>query len=966
LWLPVALGSGAALYFALPAEPPGWSAWAALGVAAVLLAPRRAAGSLLAMLAMGFALAKFREERVAAPMLARPVIAHLVARIDAVEPREDGLRLLLSDPRSGAFAVTPRRLRVALKGDTMLHPGEWVSLTASLQPPPMPVEPGAGDFGRAAFFQSVGAVGFGYGGARPVIAPRPPDWSERMADRVEDLRWRMTRRIAAVLPGSEGAIAAALITGSRGAIADDDEAALRDAGLAHVLAIAGLHMALVGGGIFWLVRALLAAVPRLALAYPIKKWAAGTALAASAFYLVISGAAPSSVRAFVMLAMLLLAILFDRPALSMRALAFAAAILLVLRPEAITEPGFQMSFAAVAGLIAVAEWEQSRGRIARGRVMRYARGIAMTSLVGSLATLPFALFHFGRATHYAVLGNLLAMPLMGFWVMPAAALSVAAMPLGLETGPLHLLGAGIDAMLAVGRFVSGLPGAVSRAPAMPLSALVAIALGGLWLAIWRGGLRWWGLAGMALGALLALLAPRPDMLVGADARTVALRGPDGLLHFAGRPPDRFAAGGVAAARRRCARSRASGTNAGTVVRWAGLCRTRQSDDCACASAGGVDGGLPARGHRDQRSTGPLRRTGHHDRPAKRCAGWWLSDHFVRRTPGTQRARVARRAALGISITADQADQLALHLDAIRTIEPGFIGGIGCFQGDGVAAAPQPLQGRFIVVDQRHHDLAGVGGVGLHDDDGVAVQYARVDHGIAGHFQRVMPAAAYHAAGHRDLRHLVLQRLDWRTCRDAPDHRHIDRTFAFRFSRRAEAARIRRHAAFAPAVAAGQAAQRLAAGGGGPQGFGHVVGKFQHLQRPGALFHAAQETAFFQGSDKAVDAGLRFEVQRFFHFVKRGRNAAFPDPLMDERQQLILFAGQHFYFPSVRNFGLPGGRSLLSASAGSEQSRNIANRSTLVPLTGQRANLAFPWLRAEPHRPPTVLTAGQSIFPRDTT
>ena len=243
-----------------------------------------------------------------------------------------------------------------------------------------------------------------------------------------------------------------------------------------------------------------------------------------------------------MLACVMVAVLLDRPALSMRSLALAAAILLVLQPEAIAEPGFQMSFAAVAGLVAVAEWEMRRMRTQpRGALYRYGHGIVMTSLVGSLATLPFALFYFERATHYAVLGNLIAMPVMGFWVMPMAALSVALMPLGLESAPLHLLGQGIAVMVAMGRWVSGLPGAVSLAPAMPLGALVLISLGGLWLAIWRTGWRWWGLAPMVAGAALAWFAPLPDMLVAPDGATVAMRDGDGRLHFLRKPRDKYAA-----------------------------------------------------------------------------------------------------------------------------------------------------------------------------------------------------------------------------------------------------------------------------------------------------------------------------------------------------------------------------------------------------------------------------------------
>ncbi len=546
MWLPVALGTGAATYFALDFEPAAAAGWAAL-MGAVMTAAvsvagwRRAALGLLAALLLGFGLAKLRETAAATPVLGHMVTAHLTGRIASIEPRQTGQRLVLDNVRSGAFAGTPlRRIRLSLRGGAALRPGDWLSLTARLDSPPAPVSPGANDIGRALYFQSVGAVGFVYGRAR-VILPAERS-APTLSQQVETLRGAMTRRIQAVLPGSTGGIAAALITGTRGGIAGEDEAALRDAGLAHVLAIAGLHMVLVGGGVFWLVRAVLAAMPAIALNYPIKKWAAGVALSASGFYLAISGAAPSAVRAFVMFAMLMIAVLLDRPALSMHSMALAATILLLARPEAIAEPGFQMSFAAVVALVAVAEWEQRRqNREPRGALYRYGRGIAVTSLVGSLATLPFALFHFGRATHYAVLGNLIAMPVMGFWVMPAAALAVALMPFGLDAPVLHLMGQGIVVMLAMGRWVSGLPGAVSLAPAMPLSALVAISLGGLWLAIWRGNVRWAGLAPLLLGAALAFLAPAPQMLVAPDARTIAIRGDDGLLHFVRKPADKFIA-----------------------------------------------------------------------------------------------------------------------------------------------------------------------------------------------------------------------------------------------------------------------------------------------------------------------------------------------------------------------------------------------------------------------------------------
>jgi len=561
LWLPVALGAGVAAYFALPAEPTVALA-VGVGVAGVLCAAVAASSpetwlkvvlALAAAFAIGFAAAKLRTEQVRAPVLRHrigPVM--LMGRVEAAQIHGAGTRVTLTVSSLGDVAPPqlPAEVRVSIrKGGEILKPGDSISVKAVLLPPPEPTVPGAYDFARAAWFARIGAVGYTYGGAQFIPPPRAPTLRERAELAVESLRWRMSARIHAVLPGSTGAIAAALITGDRGGISEADDQALRDAGLAHVLAIAGLHMALVGLGLFWAIRALLALFPAVALNHPIKKWAALAALSGAAFYLVISGGAAATTRAFIMLAMMLIAVLFDRPGISMRALALAATVILLLQPESLIGPGFQMSFAAVAGLVAVAEWEQARAAkrdetysgLPLPGVRRYMKGIAITSLVGSLATMPFAAYHFDRATHYAVLGNLGAMPIMGFVVMPSAALAVILMPFGLDAAPLHVMGWGIEAMLAVGRCVSGLPGAVSVVAAWPVSALIALSLGGLWMALWRGAWRWLGLAPAAAGLLFAWLAAPPDILVSRDAGTIAIRNPEGRLVLLHRPSDEYSA-----------------------------------------------------------------------------------------------------------------------------------------------------------------------------------------------------------------------------------------------------------------------------------------------------------------------------------------------------------------------------------------------------------------------------------------
>jgi competence protein ComEC len=559
LWLPVGFGSGVALYFALPFEPPVLAAalLGGLGLVSLIVSLRsthtvpRVALAAVAVLSLGFAHAKLRSERVAAPVLthkAGPIA--LDGLVESVQVHGKGVRVVLSEisaPR--LHGDVPAKLRISIRAaNEALVPGNWIHLTAVLMPPPGPAAPGGYDFGRAAWFDRIGGVGFAHGRARTIAPMRAPTWRERIEIAVERLRLAMTERIRAVLPGSTGGIAAALVTGERGSISEEDEAALRDAGLAHVLAIAGLHMALVGLGLFWIVRAILAAIPRLALTRPIKKWAAVAALSGATFYLIVSGAATPATRAYIMLATMLSAILIDRPALSMRSVALAATIILLLRPESIIEPGFQMSFAAVVGLVAVAEWEQKRrareereGPRKFAGLRRYIHGIAVTSFVGSVATAPYAAFHFDRATHYAVLGNLLAMPVMGFVAMPAAALAVMAMPFGLEAWPLHVMGFGIEIMLRVGRFVSGLPGAVSTVSAWPVATIVLISAGGLWIALWRKRWRWLGVVPATVGVSLALLARGPDILISRDASTVAVRGGDGVLRLVRKAADAYSA-----------------------------------------------------------------------------------------------------------------------------------------------------------------------------------------------------------------------------------------------------------------------------------------------------------------------------------------------------------------------------------------------------------------------------------------
>lgn len=544
LWTPALLGLGIAAYFALPADPPIWLAPViALSAAAAAVAGRRQQGALLGCLVViivagGFAAADLRTRTVAAPVLAKRLgPAAVEGRIAEVMGTSEGRRLVIEAPKISRLAPekTPQRVRLSLPGDngSKLVVGDLVRLRAMLMPPPGPVAPGAFDFARQAWFEGLGAVGFAVGTAERIAASKDGRFS--LAAAVGRLRQHLAERIRLALPGPAGAVAAALMTGDRGAIPEAVLAAMRESGLAHLLAISGLHIGLVASLLFFAVRALLACCERLALRRPIKKWSAVAALLGAFAYLTLTGATVPTQRAFVMVALVLLAVLTDRSALSMRTVAWAALAILLLTPESLLSVSFQMSFAAVVALIAtyehfgprLAAWRRQASWPRRAAL--YVAGIAVTTVVASLATMPFAAYHFNQISHYGLAANLLAVPLMALWIMPWAIATFLLVPFGLEAVALAPMGAGITAMLTIASTVASWPGAVSRLPSAPTPALALLVLGGLWLCLWSGRWRWAGVAPIALACALGLSARPPDLLIDDSGRLAAVRTPDGGL-----------------------------------------------------------------------------------------------------------------------------------------------------------------------------------------------------------------------------------------------------------------------------------------------------------------------------------------------------------------------------------------------------------------------------------------------------
>ena len=557
LWTPVGLGVGIALYFALAVEPAPFSGALAYLVSLVFAALVRhrpvwlvAAIAALAV-STGFGAAQFRAFQVAAPVLVEDIrFAIVTGRVVESEVRDNGRRLVLDRVRIAGLdpEATPARVRISLRGAGVQPiPGEWVRLRGSLSPPGAPAAPGAFDFARQAYFKRLGGLGFAFGPAQ-VIDPPAGEGAGGWMIAIGRFRQHVTARLRAGLEGQAGAVAAALLTGERGAIAKDVLAAVRDAGLAHLLAISGLHIGLFAGILFFAARALLAACEPLALSYPIKKWAACAALAATAFYLLLSGATIPTQRAFLMGALVIVAILLDRTGVSMRSVAWAAVAVLLVQPESLLGASFQMSFAAMIALVAAFEWYGLRRSAwaaeddASRRLWRYVAGVALVTVIASLATAPFAAYNFNRFAVYGLAANLLAVPTTALWIMPWGIAALALMPLGLETWALAPMGWGIDAVIAVARGVSSWPGAVRLLPAMPTAGIVAAAAGGLWLCLWRRP--WRGPGALVFAAALAspAVGDAPDVLVDGKGKLFAVRTDGGALALSSRRAARYTAG----------------------------------------------------------------------------------------------------------------------------------------------------------------------------------------------------------------------------------------------------------------------------------------------------------------------------------------------------------------------------------------------------------------------------------------
>lgn len=558
-WAPVFMGAGAILWFSAARTPSTiylCGLLLVLGTVAMGWRYRKpvtaAICAALALICVGAISAAWETARAGTTILDTPVtvtVTGVVTTREAVAGSRWRYSVEIID------TVKPRLKRVP-GSVTLTAPGRPVALGATVRgrarllPPSGPALAGLNDFAFDAYFAGSGAIGYFLGRPEEVDATVAQTGSVYRSTRLalEDLRGAISARIREVLPGDTGAFAASMVTDDRRAISKETTEALRLAGLTHVVAISGLNMALAAGLFFVGIRMVLSLSQDIAHRYPIKKIAAFGALISVTGYYLISGFAVSAERAYIIMAIMLVAAVFGRPSISLRNVAFSALAILLISPSAIMGPGFQMSFAATLALVAGYSLWQRQGHPARepgasgfftplSLAWAFAAGVFATSLIGVLSTALFSIEHFHRLAVWGLPANLLAMPVISLVVMPTGLAALVLMPIGLDWLPLKLMGIGLDIVIAIAKWTASLDGEVVTGR-MHGWLFAGMTLCLVVVGIMRSRLRF---AGVAVGASLLVVnwaipgVPRPDLVIHEEGRLAGLVTGERLASTAVRP-----------------------------------------------------------------------------------------------------------------------------------------------------------------------------------------------------------------------------------------------------------------------------------------------------------------------------------------------------------------------------------------------------------------------------------------------
>ncbi len=559
-WLPVMLAVGIVAYFTLPFEPSLWVLVALPVLAGAAWAVRRIWAAalflfVLFVIALGFCAALIETRIDERPMLNRdygPV--PIAGRVVMTEILPDGIRLTLSHPRIGPLAPeqTPEKIRIKYPdlGLADAPPtGAYVSLFGRVGAFSEPVAPGATDFRWQAYFKHLGGLGWGYGKIRVEDdAPPSVSWREDFSMAFERARKTLARHVYEHLDGDVAAMTATRLNGEQTAISKPVIEAMRIAGLSHLLSTSGFHVTIMGLLIYFPLRMIFAAIPWLALRYPIKKWAAGAAVFSALGYTLLVGSQAATLRSLIMTGLAMLAITVDRRSTSLRLVMLSAGIGMLIAPDATMGPSFQMSFAAVFCLIVANQkaWDWAAGDFTDfmpewfKSITAHLWGIARTSLIATAATTPFSIYHFQTFSLYGFIANIAAIPITSFWVMPSILMAYITAPFGLDGWFIDAAGAGVAVTIRIATTMASLPYSIFYWPAMPGYVLAVIVMGGLWMCIWRQKWRWLGAVPVIISMMYPLYTAQPDFFVAPDGHEWAARLDDRRLAISNVDHEKFA------------------------------------------------------------------------------------------------------------------------------------------------------------------------------------------------------------------------------------------------------------------------------------------------------------------------------------------------------------------------------------------------------------------------------------------
>lgn len=538
VWAAVLIACGISFYFSLSFEPdlvwPTALLFVCLSFAFTLrIHFLRTAFLIVLLFLSGFTASAIRTEYKSTVMLEKEIrYSTMTGVVESMEKRPNGIRLIIEpkiidrirngDPLPSRLQITTRHMQNVQWHDL---PGSSVFLTASLISPSPPVIHGAYDFARHAYFKGIG--GYGYTVGESYIIENNTEFTLNFGR----LRSSLAQDVFENMNEQTGGIAATLLTGSRGAVTDQAYNAFKAAGLAHLLSISGMHVGMVAGFLFYVSRLVFSGIPSLSLRYPVKKWAAVFAMLGAFGYTLMVGAPVPTQRAFIMTAIALFAIIVDRSPVSMRLVAVAGIILLLIQPESLLGPSFQMSFAAVVALIAFYDstrsfWQRlwrEGGQHFHKRILIYLYGVTATTIIATLATSLFAVFHFGQLAPYSIFGNLIAMPIMAVFVMPFVVMTYFLIPIGLESLSFWVIDKALSAILFIATQIDTIPYALYPLPYMPVSVLLWFVAGGSILCFIKGRERIVGLLPLIIGIFLYIQAPLPDIVITRGMTIIGIR-----------------------------------------------------------------------------------------------------------------------------------------------------------------------------------------------------------------------------------------------------------------------------------------------------------------------------------------------------------------------------------------------------------------------------------------------------------